>query len=122
MAKRKFNKLTNLSHLFAATTDIVVSNIVEITLLVLALDRLALAVDHSVLGNDAVLWRVHLDDLELNLTHTSAHSEEIALSDWSVGLAEVWGKEDIKERAGQALNGICDGEDGNSFGLFHEAN
>jgi hypothetical protein len=120
MAKWKFNKLTNLSHLLAAATDIVISDIVEVTLLVLTLDRLALTVDNSVLCNNAVLWRVDFDDLELNLTHTSTHGEEIALTHWSVGFAEVWGKEDVKERAGQTLNGICDGEDGNSFGLFHE--
>jgi hypothetical protein len=39
------------------------------------------------------------------------------LSDRSVGLAEVWGEEDIEEGAGEAFDGIGDRENGNTLGL-----
>ena len=42
MTKGEFNKLTNLSHLLAATTDVIISDIVEVRFLILALDGIAL--------------------------------------------------------------------------------
>jgi hypothetical protein len=51
------------------------------------------------------------------LSHATSNCEQIALSDGSVCFAEVWGKEDIEEGAGQAFNGIGDGKDGNTLGL-----
>ena len=42
MPKGQLDELTDLSHLLAATTNIVVSDIVEIRLFVFALDRVAL--------------------------------------------------------------------------------
>ncbi len=42
MTERKFNKFTNLCHLLAATTDIIVSDIAEVRFLILALDSIAL--------------------------------------------------------------------------------
>ncbi len=116
----QLNHLTNLGHLLSAAADIVVANLVEVVLLLVALDRLALAVDDGILGDNAVLWRIHLHHLELDLPHAATDDEEIALPDGSVGLTEVWGKVDIEERAGDTLDGIGDGENRNALGLEEE--
>jgi len=42
------------------------------------------------LSNDAKFWRINLDNLELDLSHPSTTSECVALSNGSVGLAEIW--------------------------------
>lgn len=66
MAQRQLNELTDLSHLLAAATNVVVADICEIAFLIFTLDGLALGVNDSVLGDNAVLGRVGLDDLELD--------------------------------------------------------
>lgn len=118
MAERKLDQLTNLRHLFPAATNVIVSNLIQVTLFVFSLDGLSFAMDDRILCNNAKLWRIHLDDLELHLSHTTTASEGIALSDGPVGFAEVWGEEDIKQIAGKAFDGVCDGEDGNALGLI----
>lgn len=118
MTERQLDQFTDLSHLLAATTDIVVTNLVEVTLLILALDGLALAVNNCVLGNNAVLWRVDLHNLKLDLSHTTSYCEQVTLADWSVGLAEVGSEVDIEERTGKTFDGIGNREDSNALGLF----
>ena len=62
VAQRQLDELADLRHLLAHAADVVVADLVEL-LLVLALDRLALAKDLGVGRDDAVLGRVGLDDL-----------------------------------------------------------
>lgn len=52
--------------MLAAATNVVVADICEIAFLIFTLDGLALGVNDSVLGDNAVLGRVGLDDLELD--------------------------------------------------------
>jgi hypothetical protein len=118
VAQRQLDQFTDLSHLLAATTNIIVANLVEVTLLILSLDGLTLAVNNCVLGNNAVLWGVDLHDLKLDLSHTTSYCEQVTLADWSVCLTEVRSEVDIEEGAGQTLNGIGNGKDSNALGLF----
>jgi len=39
------------------------------------------------------------------------------LTYWTVGFAEVWGEEDIEERAGKALHSVREREDSDTLGL-----
>ena len=39
------------------------------------------------------------------------------MSDWAVSFAEVWGKENIEKRAGQAFNSIRNRQYSNALGL-----
>eukprot|EP00162_Nutomonas_longa_P010249 comp19803_c0_seq1/m.38279 comp19803_c0_seq1/g.38279 ORF comp19803_c0_seq1/g.38279 comp19803_c0_seq1/m.38279 type:complete len:345 (+) comp19803_c0_seq1:1442-2476(+) len=117
MAQRKLHQLADLRKLLAHTTNVVVANIVK-ALLVLALDRVALAVDHCLRGNNAVLWRIRLDDLELNSTHAAAHQEQIALSDRSVCLEKVRLEICLKQVAGDAFNRVVDGQDMDSVSIL----
>jgi hypothetical protein len=118
MPERQLDHFADLSHLLAATTDIIVADLVEVVLLLIALDGLALAVDDGVLSHNAVLRRVDLDDLELDLPHAATHDEEIALPDGPVGFPEVGSEEDIEQGPRDALDGIGDGKDGDTLGLF----
>jgi hypothetical protein len=117
MSQWQLDQLSNLSHLFSAATNVIVADFVEIALFIFTLYWLALAVNDCVLCNDAVLGGINFDNFEFDLSHGSSNCEEIALSDRSVRFAEVWGEEDIEERAGETFNGIGDGENSNSLGL-----
>ncbi len=108
MSQRQFDQFTDLGHLLSATTDVIIANLVEISFFIFALNRIAFAVDDSVLGHDAILRRIDFDDFELDLSHAGSNCEKIALSDGSVGFAEVGSKEDIEEGAGQAFDGVGD--------------
>ena len=88
VAQRQLDHFADLRHLLAAAANVVVADVVE-ALLVLALDGLALAVDHRVRRNDAVRRRVCLDDLELDRVHRLPHEEEVALAHRPVCLEEV---------------------------------
>jgi hypothetical protein len=117
MAERQLDQLTDLSHLFPATTNVIVTDFIEVTLLVLSLDGLTLAVNNCVLCDNTELRGVDLHNLKLHLSHTASYCEQVTLSDWSVGLAEVGGEVDIEKGAGQALDGVSNRKDGDALGL-----
>jgi hypothetical protein len=51
VTERELDQLADLGHLLAASSNVIVSDVSKVGLLILALDRLALAVNHSVLGH-----------------------------------------------------------------------
>ena len=85
------------NYLFSAAADIIVTDFTQALLLVFTVDWISFTVDDSILCNNAVLWRIHLDDLEFNRSHTTANREQVALSDRSVRFEEVWFKVNIEE-------------------------
>jgi hypothetical protein len=101
VTERKLDELTDLSKLLAATSDVVVTNVCEVRLLVLALDGLALGVDDGVLSNDTVLGGIRLDNLELNTPRSSLGEESVALADGAVSLEEVGLEEDVEDVTGK---------------------
>jgi hypothetical protein len=117
MSQRKLDQLPNLSHLLPASSDIVVTDLVQVSFLVLTVQWLAFAVNDGVLRHNAVVRRIQLDDLELHLSHATAHCEEIAHPYWAVGLQEVRLEVDIEQRTGEALDGVGNGEDCDALGL-----
>lgn len=104
MAERELDELADLGELLAAAADVVVADVGEVVLLVLALDRFALGVDDRVLRDDAVLGRVGLDDLELDAPRGALGEEGVALADGAVRLEEVGLEEDVEDVAGEALD------------------
>jgi hypothetical protein len=117
VAEGKLNHLADLSHLLSAATNVIVANFVQVVLLLISLDGLALAMDDGILCNNAILGRIYFDDLELYLPHATTDNKEISLTNRTVGLSEVGSEEDIEQGAGNTLNGVGDGKDGNSLGL-----
>lgn len=118
MSQGKFDKLTDLSHLLAASSNVVISNLIQVAFFILALDGLAFAVDDSILSNNAKFWWVDFHNLELYLPHASTDCEQVTLADGAVGFAEIWSKEDIKERSSEAFDCVGDWEDRDAFGVF----
>ena len=104
VAERELDELADLGELLAAAADVVVADVGEVVLLVLALDRFALGVDDRVLRDDAVLGRVGLDDLELDAPRGALGEEGVALADGAVRLEEVGLEEDVEDVAGEALD------------------
>ena len=51
MTERQLDHLTNLSHLLAATSNVIITNVVQVSFLIFTLDGITLTVDDSVLGN-----------------------------------------------------------------------
>ena len=117
MPERKFDKFADLGHLFSAATNIIISNLIEVSFLILALNGLAFTVDDGILCNNAELGRIHLNYLELHLTHATSTCEEVALADWTVSFPEVRGEEDIEESSSTALNGVGKRKNCDTLGL-----
>eukprot|EP00756_Hemistasia_phaeocysticola_P039905 Hpha_TRINITY_DN16838_c0_g3::TRINITY_DN16838_c0_g3_i6::g.151697::m.151697 len=109
VADRQLHHLTDLAQLLPAPADVLVAHVSRL-LLVLALDRLTLAVNHRVGRNDTVLVRVRFHDLELNLTHRPAAREEVSLAHWPVRLEEVRLEEGVEQVTGQSLDSVIDGQ------------
>lgn len=118
MPQGQLDKLTDLSHLLSAATNIIVADLVEIALLIFALNGLAFGMNNGVLSNNGVLWWVDFDNLELDLPHAATSSEGIALAHWSICFTEVWGEEDFEEVAGNAFDSIRNREDGDALGIL----
>ena len=118
VAQRQLDQLADGCQLLAHAANVVVAHIVHL-LLILALDRLALAVDHRVRRHDAVLGRVGLDDLELDSTHAAAHKEHVVLAHGAVGLEEVRLEEDVEEVAADTLDGVVDRQDVHALAILH---
>jgi len=117
MSEWKFDKLSYLSHLLSASTNVIVSNFIQVALLIFTLNGLSFTVNDCILCDNTILWRIHFNNLELDLSHTTTNCEEIALSYRTVCLSEVWRKEDIEERAGDALDSVGNRENSNTLGL-----
>jgi hypothetical protein len=60
----------HLNGRFSAATNIIVADFVEMSVLIFALDRFALAVLDGVLSNNTILEGIDLDNLELCLPQT----------------------------------------------------
>lgn len=90
--------------ILAATTDVVITNIVE-PLLVVPLDWFAFTVDDCFGCNNAALTRICLDDLEFDSPHRSTDQEQIALAHGAICLQEVGFEEDIEQVTLNTLTG-----------------
>jgi hypothetical protein len=117
MAEGQLNHFSDLGHLLSAATNIVITDFVQVVLFLISLDRFAFAVNDCILGNNAILWRIDLDHLELDLSHTTTNDEQITLADRPVGLTEVGCEKYVEERAGNTLYGIGDGENSDTLSL-----
>mmetsp|Transcript_4701 Transcript_4701/g.7322 ORF Transcript_4701/g.7322 Transcript_4701/m.7322 type:complete len:212 (+) Transcript_4701:1611-2246(+) len=116
MTKRQLNHFTDLCHLFAASTDIVVTDIVHL-LFILALDGVSLAMNDGIGRNNAVGTGICFDDFELHRMHGGSDQEQVALLDGTVRLQEVWLQVDIKEISGHSLNGVVKRQDVNALAI-----
>mmetsp|Transcript_4607 Transcript_4607/g.6397 ORF Transcript_4607/g.6397 Transcript_4607/m.6397 type:complete len:223 (+) Transcript_4607:1885-2553(+) len=118
MTKWKLDHFTDLCHLLAAATNIIVTNIVHF-LFVLTFHWITFAVDDSVGGHDTVRSGIGLNDLELNGMHCRSDEEQVTLLDRTVGLQEVGFEVDIKEVSRNTFNRIIERKDMNSLPIWN---
>ena len=89
MSQRKLDHLTNLGHLLAAATDIIVTNFFGVILIV-SIDRFPLVKKGGGGCYNTILAGVNVDNLELYRPETTSDDEGITLLDWAVAVLEVW--------------------------------
>jgi hypothetical protein len=118
VTKRKFNEFTDLSHLLAATSNVIVADVGQVGLFVLALDGITLDVYDGILSDNTVLGRVCLHHLELDRTHGSTNKEGVALADRAVSLKEVLTEEAVEQVSGKTFYRIIEGENVNALSVL----
>jgi hypothetical protein len=103
MTERELDKFTDLSHLLATSTNVIITDISKIRFFVLSLDRVSLcgygvsrvkfdtprtmpltSMDDGILSNYTELCGVGLDNLEFDSAHTATDKESVALADWPI--------------------------------------
>ena len=102
MTEGQLHKLSNLCHLLAASTNIIVSHIRQVSLFVFSLDGIALcesycqvselyfrfkihtSVDHCILGHYTELRWIGLNNFELHCSHATADQESVAFANGTV--------------------------------------
>ena len=113
---------TYLCELLAASTEIIVSNLIEVLLLGLAIDRVALGVDDCIGSNDTVRVGVDGDHRALHSTHAAADVEDVAFADRSIGFKKVGLEIDVEKVAGKTLDRVGKGEDVDSASALMRIN
>lgn len=68
------------------------------SIIYLSFYRFSLAVDDSVLGNNAVRCRVCLHHLELHSPHATTHQEQVTFVDGTISFQEVWLEEHLNKK------------------------
>lgn len=111
MTKGKFDEFADLSHLLTSPANIVITDIGQVVLLVLASDGFAFGEDFSIRTDDTERTGFTLDDLELHSPHPTTGQEEISLLDGAVSIEKVGFDVDIKEVTSDTLDTVIDGKD-----------
>jgi len=110
VSQRELNHFSDGGHLFPASTDIIITHIIQL-FLVFTVDRLSLRVKHSIRCDNTELFGLCRDDLELHRLEIAANQEKVALLDGPVCVFEVGDEVGFGEIALDALNSIRKGQD-----------
>jgi len=89
MSEWKLDHFSNQSHLFSASTNIVITNTVKF-FFIFSFDWFTFIEKHSVWCNNTELAWIGLNNLEFDGFETTSYKESISLSKWSVAILEVW--------------------------------
>eukprot|EP00962_Isochrysis_galbana_P008699 scaffold2423_cov113-Isochrysis_galbana.AAC.9 len=98
VAQWQLDELADVGQLLAHATNVIIADVV-LGLFIVALDRLALAMNDRVRGDDAVLSGVGLDHLEFDRPHAATDKKQVVLAHRAVSLQKVRLEEDIKQIA-----------------------
>merc|ERR1719379_2169000 len=105
--ERQLDHFADLGHLLLAPADVVVPDIVKL-LLVLTLDRFALAVNDGVGRDNAELTRVNADHLELDRAEPKPREEAVTLAHRAVRFLEIRLEVRIEDVARDAFDGVVE--------------
>jgi len=103
MSEGKLDHLTNFGELLSHTTNIVISDIFGL-LLVITVDGITFIEECGLRRDNTVLGRVHVDDLELDGAETTTNNECISLLDRSVTILEVGNEISLRDTTRDAFN------------------
>ena len=134
MSEEKLWYLLDLGELLADTTDVIITDVVDVLFFLLTLDGFSFVVDDGIGRNDAGGRRVSLDyllidksfpeplneqktNLELDVAHGRIHSEYVSLVKRTVGLHEVRLEEHLEEVSSESFDGVIDGKNVNTLAI-----
>jgi hypothetical protein len=112
MSERKLDHFSDQGHLFSATSDIIVSDFIEL-FFVFSIDWLSFGEKHGIRGHNTKLFRLSSNDLEFDWLKISSNDKKISLLDWSVGVLEIRNQVGFGEISGDSLDGVLEWEDMN---------
>ena len=110
MSEGKFDHFSDACHLFSATTNIVVTNIVKF-LLVFSIDSLSFSVEHGVRRNNTKFFGFGGNNFELNWLEVASDYKKVSLFDGSVSILEVWNQVGFGEVTRNSFDCVLEGED-----------
>ena len=102
MTQGELDHFTNLGELLAHATNIVIADIFSL-LFIVTVDGVTFVEKCGLGGDNAVLGRVHVDNLELDGAEATTHDEGIALLDGAVAVLEVGDKVGLRDVARDAF-------------------
>mmetsp|Transcript_536 Transcript_536/g.849 ORF Transcript_536/g.849 Transcript_536/m.849 type:complete len:322 (-) Transcript_536:300-1265(-) len=107
VAQGKLDHLTDLGHLLAAATDVVVADLFSLVF-VISVDGLALVEERSGGRHDTELARLDVDDLELDGAEGTSDEEGVVLLDGAVAVLEVRDQVRLRDVSSDTLNRVCE--------------
>ena len=96
MTQRKLHHLLDHRQLLAHSSEVIVADVVDVVLVVFALDRL-LDVDIRGGNDDAAGRRIDVGHLELDGAHSSVDDDDVTLVDGTEGISQVWLEEHFED-------------------------
>ena len=112
MSEWKLDHFSDGCHLFPATSDVIVADVVEL-FFVFPVDGLSFSIEHGVGCNDTEFFGLSGDNFELDGLEVASDDEEVSLLDGAVGILEVRDQVGFCEVTGNALDGVLEGQDMN---------
>ena len=107
MPEWQFDHLSDGSHLLSASSNIIISNIIQL-FLIFSVDWLSLCVEHSIRSHNTEFLGLSCDNLELNWLEIASDNEKVSFLDGSVGILEVWNEESFCEVSCNSFNGVLE--------------
>ena len=108
MSEGQLNHLSDLGHLLAAASNIVVSDTIG-SFFVFSADGLTFVEQGGVGADDTVLRRVNLDNLELNGLESTSDNESVVLLDGTVAVLEVGDQVSLGDVSSKSFDRVGEG-------------
>lgn len=105
MSQRKFNHLSDQSHLFSAATNIVISNFIEF-FLVLPVYWISFCKKHCIWSYNTEFFWFCSNYLELNWFEISSDNKKISLFYWSIGILKIWDQVSLGEITSYSFDSV----------------
>ena len=116
MSERKLDHFSDESHLFSASTNIIITNSIKFFFF-FSFDRFSLIKEHGVWSNNTEFSRISLNNLELDSFETTSDKEGISLLYRSVAIFEVRDQECLCQITSDTLNSVINWKNVDSISI-----